>query len=283
MVYLPRRERTSTSDQTRFQWPRDLHCPTVFHSLMVLSRLPLTICRLSAEKATLRTSFLWLTNCRVLVPTDKSHRRKDPSHEPLTAKRPSLEMTTSETKCEWPRKALLGTPHEVFSLLGSYWLFNCQMIIDLSREAERTMSGNWGVVAICVTQSLCPTRAPLRTRCSLDMIVVFSGWKRNLENDQGLISVALSPANGFSGKADYSTEQINKLYLQLRCCTRPRVDDEQKKTKRKLWWSLDQWTLKVSEIHRVWVKSLFFQTETNSVGFHSNKLIQLSFVRTRQN
>ena len=170
-----KRQQTS---RVRLRWSSNyLHWPTVFHSLIVLSRLPLTICRLSAEKATLRTSFLWLTNCRVLVPTDKSQRRKELSHEPLTAKRPSLEMTTSETKCEWPRNALLGTPQEEFSPVGSCWLFNCQMMMDLSRDAERTISGNCGVVAICVTQSLWPTRTPFKSRCSFDMFSFFYSFQ----------------------------------------------------------------------------------------------------------
>merc|ERR1719321_1437696 len=36
-----------------------LHSPRVFQSLIVLSRLPETIWRLSAEKATLNTSLVW--------------------------------------------------------------------------------------------------------------------------------------------------------------------------------------------------------------------------------
>ena len=39
-------------------WMVYLHCPSVFHNLIVLSREPETICRLSAEKATLNTSFV---------------------------------------------------------------------------------------------------------------------------------------------------------------------------------------------------------------------------------
>lgn len=51
-----------------FTWTVYLHTPRVFHSLMVLSREPETICRLSEEKATLSTSLVWPTNRRVVVP-----------------------------------------------------------------------------------------------------------------------------------------------------------------------------------------------------------------------
>lgn len=59
-----------------------LHSPRVFHSLMVLSREPDTICLLSAEKATERTSFAWPTNRRVVRPDWISHNRRVPSHDP---------------------------------------------------------------------------------------------------------------------------------------------------------------------------------------------------------
>lgn len=51
-----------------FTWTVYLHTPRVFHNLMVLSREPETICRLSEEKATLNTSLVWPTNRRVVVP-----------------------------------------------------------------------------------------------------------------------------------------------------------------------------------------------------------------------
>lgn len=51
-----------------FTWTVYLHTPRVFHSLMVLSREPETICRLSEENATLSTSLVWPTNRRVVVP-----------------------------------------------------------------------------------------------------------------------------------------------------------------------------------------------------------------------
>ena len=47
-----------------------LHCPNVFHSLMVLSRDADTICLLSAEKATLSTSFVCPTNRLVVLPLE---------------------------------------------------------------------------------------------------------------------------------------------------------------------------------------------------------------------
>lgn len=48
-----------------------LQTPRVFQSLMVLSREPETIWRLSAEKATLKTSFVWPTNDLVVWPLKK--------------------------------------------------------------------------------------------------------------------------------------------------------------------------------------------------------------------
>lgn len=63
-------------------WMVYLHSPRVFHSLMVLSRDPDTICLLSAEKATERTSFAWPTNRRVVRPDWISHNRRVPSHDP---------------------------------------------------------------------------------------------------------------------------------------------------------------------------------------------------------
>lgn len=47
-----------------------LQTPSVFHSLMVLSLEPETICLLSAEKATLRTSFVWPLNILVVFELD---------------------------------------------------------------------------------------------------------------------------------------------------------------------------------------------------------------------
>ncbi len=50
-------------------------------------------------------------------PSGKSHRRNELSHEPLRARRQSLDITTSGTKCKWERNALLGTAQdEVFQL-----------------------------------------------------------------------------------------------------------------------------------------------------------------------
>merc|ERR1712023_435170 len=58
-----------------------LHSPRVFHSLTLLSREPDTIWRLSAEKATDRTSFSCETKRRVVVPLFRSHRRRVPSQD----------------------------------------------------------------------------------------------------------------------------------------------------------------------------------------------------------
>merc|ERR1719311_847556 len=55
-----------------------LHSPRVFQSLMVLSRDPETIWRLSAEKATDSTSFSWPTNRLVVAPDASSQRRRVP-------------------------------------------------------------------------------------------------------------------------------------------------------------------------------------------------------------
>jgi hypothetical protein len=66
--------------------------------------------RLSTEKATLSTSLVWPTKRRVVAPVVRSHRRSVPSHEPESANWPSLEITTSCTKCEWPVSARLAWP-----------------------------------------------------------------------------------------------------------------------------------------------------------------------------
>ena len=83
-------------------WIVYLHSPNVFHSLIVLSRDPDTICRLSTENATLNTSLVCPMNRLVVVPVFKSHRRRVPSHEPDNANCPSDEITTSWTKCACP-------------------------------------------------------------------------------------------------------------------------------------------------------------------------------------
>merc|ERR1719201_2718731 len=74
-------------------WMVNLHSPRVFHSLMVLSREPETIWRLSAEKATDRTSLEWPTKRRVVMPLLRSQRRRVASHEAERAKLPSDERT----------------------------------------------------------------------------------------------------------------------------------------------------------------------------------------------
>jgi hypothetical protein len=70
---------------THSVWPLsvmvNLQSPRVFHSLMVRSREPETIWRLSAENETERTSLLWPTKVRVVLPLDSSQRRSDLSHE----------------------------------------------------------------------------------------------------------------------------------------------------------------------------------------------------------
>merc|ERR1719169_209862 len=52
-----------------------LHSASVFQSLIVLSRLPETIWRLSPENATLFTSLPWPWNVRTEAPVFKSQRR----------------------------------------------------------------------------------------------------------------------------------------------------------------------------------------------------------------
>ena len=109
-------------------WMVYLHSPSVFQSLMLLSRDPLTIWRLSTEKATLSTSLECPMNRRVVFPVLRSHSRSVPSHDlgfrgprqspapapprgsprrsfwahPESANCPSDEMTTSCTKWACP-------------------------------------------------------------------------------------------------------------------------------------------------------------------------------------
>ncbi len=102
------------TQDTQSWWPSSwmvyLHWARVFHSLMVLSRLPDTICLLSAEKATDMTSLVWSSNLRVVLPVPKSQRRRVLSQEPERAKWPSEDRTTSLTKWWWPCRRLWGTP-----------------------------------------------------------------------------------------------------------------------------------------------------------------------------
>ena len=70
-----------------------LHCARVFHSLMVLSLEPDTICLLSAEKATESTSLVWSSNLRVVLPVERSHSLRVLSQEPDKAKCPSEDRT----------------------------------------------------------------------------------------------------------------------------------------------------------------------------------------------
>ena len=73
------------TQETHSVWPLsvmvNLQSPRVFHSLMVRSREPETIWRLSAEKETDRTAVVWPTKRRVVVPVASSQRRRVLSHE----------------------------------------------------------------------------------------------------------------------------------------------------------------------------------------------------------
>merc|ERR1719153_1569411 len=89
-----------TQSECPSSWMVYLHWARVFHSLMVLSLLADTICLLSAEKATERTSLLWSSNLLVVLPVLRSHSLRHLSHDPDSAKGPSEESTTSDTK--WP-------------------------------------------------------------------------------------------------------------------------------------------------------------------------------------
>ena len=68
--------------ETHSVWPMvNVQSPSVFHSLIVRSREPETICLLSAEKQTERMSLVWPTKRRVVVPVASSQRRRVLSHE----------------------------------------------------------------------------------------------------------------------------------------------------------------------------------------------------------
>merc|ERR1719454_1752796 len=70
-----------------------LHSAKVFQSLIVLSRLPETICLLSPEKATLLTSFVCPWNVRTVAPVLRSHSLMVLSQDPDNANWPSEEST----------------------------------------------------------------------------------------------------------------------------------------------------------------------------------------------
>merc|ERR1712232_1342500 len=74
-----------------------LHSARVFHSLMVLSRLPDTIWRLSPENATPYTSLVCPWKVRTELPVLRSHNRKVLSQEPDSPNCPSEDSTTSDT------------------------------------------------------------------------------------------------------------------------------------------------------------------------------------------
>jgi hypothetical protein len=91
-------------------WIVYLHSPRVFHSFTVVSPESETICRLSTENATLRTSLVCPTKRVVVAPVFRSQSLRVPSQEPESANWPSEEMTTSWTKCAsqtTPRKAVV--------------------------------------------------------------------------------------------------------------------------------------------------------------------------------
>ena len=89
-------------------WMLNLHSPRVFQSLMVRSREPETIWRLSAENETERTSPVWPTKRLVVRPVLRSQSRRVWSHDDERANWPSDEMTTSETKWLWPLRTFFG-------------------------------------------------------------------------------------------------------------------------------------------------------------------------------
>jgi hypothetical protein len=68
------------TQETHSVWPLSvmvyLQSPRVFQSLMERSREPETIWRLSAENETERTSLVWPTKRRVVVPLESSQRRR---------------------------------------------------------------------------------------------------------------------------------------------------------------------------------------------------------------
>merc|ERR1712226_70990 len=101
------------TELTHSLWPflpswLHLSSPRVFQSLMVLSRPAEMICRLSAEKATERTSCLWPVNRVVVMPRSRSQSRRVLSHEAETANWPQELTTTSETKWLWPFNRFIG-------------------------------------------------------------------------------------------------------------------------------------------------------------------------------
>merc|ERR1712216_673898 len=147
-----------------------LHSPRVFQSLMVLSRDPETIWRLSTEKATERTSLSCPTKRRVVFPVEMSQSLNSESQLAERAKAPSDEITTSVIKCECPRSARRGTPYASSS---DAECVSDQTMTDLSRDDERSKLGSSGVVARLVTQSSWPLRVPRRVRFSAILIGCF--------------------------------------------------------------------------------------------------------------
>lgn len=185
-----------------------LHWARVFQSLMDLSREPETIWRLSAEKATDRTSLVCDMNWRVDWPLQRysslldrtsrkdfwmtyvlmSQRRRVLSQEPDRANWPSEEMTTSDTKWLWPVSERTGRPmgspsdeafaftsHTRMVLSASHSINHSVIQSDIPREAEMTVvDESLRVnVAICVTQPVCPSKVPISFICSCTIFVLW--------------------------------------------------------------------------------------------------------------
>mmetsp|Transcript_6580 Transcript_6580/g.5667 ORF Transcript_6580/g.5667 Transcript_6580/m.5667 type:complete len:201 (-) Transcript_6580:39-641(-) len=139
-----------------------LHSPMMFQILRFLSLPPEAICLLSGEKATVRTSLVWLMNLEVVVPFLMSQSLRVASQEEERANLESAERAKSEMKWEWPVRVFLGTPH-VWSSSPSFLGCSSQtmMLLSLPPEMRKglvapstTCSPYWRVV----TQPLCFSR-----------------------------------------------------------------------------------------------------------------------------
>merc|ERR1719265_307183 len=113
---------------------------------MVLSRDPDTIWRLSAENATLNTSFVCPWKQRTVAPVFKSQRRSVLSQEPDKANCPSEDKVTAWTVSEWPQSAFRAYPQLSASGVSS------QTMTFLSLEAETIKLLCSYVAAMAVTQ-----------------------------------------------------------------------------------------------------------------------------------
>lgn len=133
-----------------FTWTVYLHTPRVFHSLMVLSREPETICRLSEEKATLSTSLVWPTNRRVVVPL---------KGRTWLLSRPTLQtfLHSQTVSLAWFLSQWSGITHTTLDMAlitAGPWPRICRRIPSELQDMSSLPCGDWLTMSPLITKIL---------------------------------------------------------------------------------------------------------------------------------